>query len=347
MPTAAKLPDGVPVGVIELAADYLLDVGRYTDRPVPSTAALVDLLTAPLRLDRDWPEPATPFEVADGWVHVEVTDDDRPTFDAVAEQWRMLDPERFAAACQELRLPVCPYRSPAVAKAQQPPGPASDGPQLKAPRQLASPRPLEDAVVIDLSTHWAGPLSTKLLAEAGATVIKVDPDCRPDGFRQRHDLYEHLNRAKQIIDLDLRQSADRDRFESLLADADLLVESFSRRVMSNLGYSNDQLAARFPELATVAIRAFPHGSAEENWVAFGPGAHAASGLGWTAESRPQTAPVAYPDFLTGIATFAASVRLIATPPGQLEQSNDRSAEMSLAGSIAPLLAVQSLAVQAP
>ncbi len=340
--SCGRLLNELPTGVINLGAEY---VGSTLPHD-----ALVDLLTAPLRLDEAWPEPAEPYAIEHGWLHIEVTDDDRSTFEAVAEQFRTLDTERFAEACQELRLPVCPYRpltpapfatAPATPTAEPPVEPALCSP-IRNGLGLDKTA-LDGSLVIDLSTHWAGPLSTKLLAEAGATVIKLDPDCRPDGFRARPDLYQHLNGDKQIIDLDLRRDADRDRFQALLAEADLLVESFSRRVMANLGYGSAELAARFPHLATLSIKAFPLDSPERDWLAFGPGVHAASGLGLIPDRtpdlpQPRPAPVAYPDFLTGLAGFAAGSRLIAadaadrTGPGPT-----RAAEVTLAGSIAPLI----------
>ena len=72
-------------------------------------------------------------------------------------------------------------------------------------------------VVVDLTSLWAGPLATSLLAMLGARVVKIDPDVRPDGFREHPALYASLNGAKEIVDLDLRQPGHRARFEALVA----------------------------------------------------------------------------------------------------------------------------------
>ncbi|MGH1488358.1 MAG: CoA transferase, partial [Acidimicrobiales bacterium] len=236
--------------------------------PTGSPDWLSDLLTAPLRLDDQWPDPTEPFAVADGWVHVEVTEEEQATFEALAEQWQTLDAERFAAACQELRLPVCPYRAAHVGDRTLPAGRGSvDGDLDNASTGRSPASSVAGSLVIDLTTHWAGPLATKLLADAGATVIKLDPECRPDGFRQRPALYQHLNGDKEVLDLDLRRPADRTQFEALLAKADLLVESFSRRVMPNLGYGSTQLAKLAPRLKTLSIKAFPIRTPEQDWLA--------------------------------------------------------------------------------
>lgn len=349
-PSPSTLPDGLPAGVIELATARW----RHAEATAPRAGLqppeltdpglrqrLIDELTAPLRLE-DWPSPNQPWPVTDGWVNVEVIDEDREAFDAFLASRPEAGPEEVAVTCQELRWPVTPYR------------PLPHRPRWLDPAPTGTPRPTERAsadvarratgrpLVVDLSTHWAGPLATALLAEAGAEVIKVDPSSRADGFRERPTLYRHLNGAKQTIDLDLRSTADRERFEQLVASADLLVESFSRRVLPNLGYDPDTLAALNPSLAVVSLKAFPAGTAEAAWLAYGPGVHAASGLGWATDAgsdalrSPEPAPVAYPDLIAGVTAFDAATALLAgSPIGPVD--GPTTAEVSLAGSIAPLV----------
>lgn len=184
--------------------------------------------------------------------------------------------------------------------------------------------------VLDLTSHWAGPLCTRLLAGCGATVVKVDPSCRPDGFRANRRLYGPLNRGKQIVDLDLRSSAGRGTFERLVAQSDLVVESFSDRVMGNLGYDPRALRAINPTVATLAVRAFPAGTPEASWVAYGRGVHAASGLGLLT-GTPAPAEVAYPDPLGGLAAFSAALDVLSHPTPW------PSFEVSLAGVLEPLV----------
>lgn len=345
------VPPGLPEGALPLIAARWRaaepDAARaglappsvaYDDRELARVVA--DELTAPLRLE-DWPSPTEPRQVPGGWVHDEVLDDDRSGFESVLAGEAHRGPEAVAAACQQLRFPVTPYRRlPATAPAGpvdhasgepgdialSPSGPGATGP--------ASRRPIR---IVDLSTHWAGPLATMLLADAGAEVVKVDPDCRPDGFRARPALHRHLNGAKDIVDLDLRRDGDRRRFETLLAEADLLVESFSRRVLPNLGYDGERLAHLQPTLSVLSIKAFPAGSAEADWLAYGPGVHAASGLGLLTD-RPVPAPIAYPDVVAGVTAYARAVRLLADRSGG---GPARRAEVSLAGAIAPLVRTAS------
>lgn len=329
-PRLATIEQDLPAGLLDLAAAHWRRAEADADRAglAPASLGERDLrsrlsaeLTAPLRLE-DWPGPVEPRTVAGGWLHVEVLDDELDVLDAVLADRVGDGPDRLAAAAQELRLPVSPYR---------PLGPARSTPAHPLPVADRSPDGARSAppVVVDLTTHWAGPLTTALLAEWGAEVIKVDPSCRPDGFRARPALYDHLNGDKAIVDLDLRRPNDRSRFEALLTGADLLVESFSRRVLPNLGYGPDDLDRLNPNLAILAIRAFPAASPEADWLAYGPGVHAASGLGLVS-STPRPAPVAYPDLVAGVLAATTAVEMLAAGTGA-------RAEVSLAGAIEPLV----------
>ncbi len=275
--------------------------------------------------------------------------------------------ERLAAEAQVWRLPVTPYRrladatralavapdrptQPSIAAASQV---RRDGPMTPddgAPSQVRMPRGdgatirvrkdeparrrrgRDQPLVVDLTALWAGPLATALLADLGAEVVKVDPAARPDGLARHRAFHHHLNSAKQVVDLDLRDDSDRRRFEALLDRADLLIDSFSRRVMPNFGYGRPALAARWPRLAALSITAFPTSVPEADWIAYGPGVHAVMGLGDRGPGRSfDPAPVAYPDALAGLAAFAAAAELLARGPG-----TPASTEVSLAAAVTPL-----------
>jgi hypothetical protein len=325
----------LPEGVVELAGERW----RWADghRHNHGEADRVqELLWAPLRLEADWPSPTAPIPVAAGWIHAEVIDDDRAVLDRLRADRPDLDAEGLAHLCQEMRLPVAPYRPlgrPATDQPNRHPSGRSTDRTVDEIAALESAE-VSGSLIIDLTTHWAGPLSTKLLAESGAEVVKVDPACRPDGFRERPALYQHLNRPKRIVDLDLRRPDDRERFDSLLGRADLLVDSFSSRVLHNLGYDDDQLYRLNPRLAHLSIRAYPAASAEASWVGYGPGVHAVSGLGLApGADEPTPAPVAYPDVVAGLTAYGTARRLI-NPDRPV-----RRAVVSLRASIEPLRAL--------
>ena len=327
-----------PPGVEELAVRYLNTAQTLLG---PRTSATLDanteratrFLTAPRRLVPNWPQPPQPLAVGDGSVHCDLIEDDVPVFAAMLASLspsERTDAERVAQEAQFWRLPVTPFRADLRPQFDAGPTTPTESPTT-ASQSAPQPSPLVNKVVLDLTAMWAGPLCTSLLAANGAEVVKVDPTRRPDGFRQHPALYEHLNGAKHIVDLDLHDPAHRKRFEVLVARSDLLVESFSRRVMTNFDYSPAQLQDLNPGISTLAIRAFPATSPECDWIAFGSGVHAASGLAMT--TGQPVAAFGYPDALAGIKAFATAVEALAAPTAVPEL-----VEVSLAGAIAPLVA---------
>jgi CoA:oxalate CoA-transferase len=119
--------------------------------------------------------------------------------------------------------------------------------------------------VVDLTRVLAGPYCTMMLADLGATVIKVEPPKTGDDARHigpfikgKSAYFMSLNRGKHSIALDLKAEADREVFERLLGEADLLVENYRGGTMEKLGYDWATLHARFPKLIYVAISGFGH-----------------------------------------------------------------------------------------
>ncbi len=346
---AQAVLDRLPIGTVELGRRYLVAAERQLARldqarPVDHRSEAVEAhLVRPLLLVDDWPDPTDPLPVGDGAVHADLIDDD---LDALARLRATIegrpDPEHLARQAQAWRLPVTPYRSRPPTLPTLPTVPtlptlaATDAAGLPASSSAAhSRRALDGCLVVDLTALWAGPLATMLLADQGIRVVKVDPKPRPDAFAEHTKLYQHLNGGKDIIDLDLREPEHRRRFEALLGQADLLVDSFSRRVMPNLGYDRGELKRINPKLSTLSIVAFPQASPEADWLSYGPGVHAASGLAASLDERPtyRSAPIAYPDALAGLNAFGVAVNALAGGGGT-------SQEVSLASSIEPLLSYE-------
>ncbi|MDH4074726.1 MAG: CoA transferase [Acidimicrobiia bacterium] len=331
----------LPVGAAEAATASLRRglgaAGRLDDHTgwLAPDAVAAQLVLPLLTIDT-WPGPSQPLAVGDGAVHADLIDEDHDRLAILRSILADVGPvnaEILAAEAQDWRLPVTPYRD-------LPPAPPRP-PAWAA----ASPVGWERApLVIDLTALWAGPLATSLLADLGARVVKIDPGVRPDGFREHPPLYGRLNGAKEIVDLDLRRDDHRHRFEALVDEADLVIDSFSRRVMPNFGYGPDDLRRRNPRVATLSIVAFPAGTREASWVSYGPGVHAWCGLGTRSEAsgrHVQPAPVAYPDALAGLEAFAVAAGLLAAGarvgagPGR---DGLPHREVSLAGALAPVVA---------
>lgn len=123
--------------------------------------------------------------------------------------------------------------------------------------------PLNGIVVVDLTRVLAGPFCTMVLAELGARVIKVEVPERGDDSRQygpfvngKSAYYMSLNRSKESIALNLKEDADCEIFEALVAQADVLIENYRPGTMSKLGYSWETLHTRYPRLIYAAASGF-------------------------------------------------------------------------------------------
>ena len=107
-------------------------------------------------------------------------------------------------------------------------------------------RALEGVKVLDLTHHIAGPYCTKLMADFGAEVLKVE---RPGGDPARrmapflHDeadpekslVFAYLNTNKQSVTLNLKSEKGIQVLKSLVEESDVLVENFAPKVMPSLG----------------------------------------------------------------------------------------------------------------
>ena len=121
--------------------------------------------------------------------------------------------------------------------------------------------------IIDLTHHIAGPYATKLLADFGADVLKIerpggDPARRlPPFFHDEPDAekslpFLYLNTNKRSVTLNLKSETGLGILLDLLADADALVENFAPGVMASLGLDEDTLRAHNPRLVVASVSNF-------------------------------------------------------------------------------------------
>ena len=130
------------------------------------------------------------------------------------------------------------------------------------------PQALDQVTVLDLTQYIAGPYCTKLLADYGAHVIKVErpgsgdparhmgPFFRNEPHPDKSGLFLHLNANKHSVTLDLKGAAGRRAFLRLVEEADILVESFAPRVMPSLGLDYQVLQKVKPALVMTSISNF-------------------------------------------------------------------------------------------
>ncbi len=137
---------------------------------------------------------------------------------------------------------------------------------------------LDDVRVLDLTHHLCGPYATKLLADFGADVIKIERPGTGDIARmlnpfkddERHPeksgIFAWLNTNKRSVTLDLAAAAGRAVFFDLLAAADIVVENFRPGVMDGLGLGYGELKARKPNVVLLSISNFGQTGPYRDWA---------------------------------------------------------------------------------
>jgi len=192
-------------------------------------------------------------------------------------------------------LPIAPCASPR----------ATPPPWLRASRfaPALETEPAQRPLVLDLSALWAGPLCTHILGLAGARVVKIESTRRMDGARSGPaEFFDLLNADKQMVALDFGDPGDLHRLRSLLARADIVVESARPRALRQLGVDAEEILRTTPGLTWLSITGYGRAQPEADWVAFGDDAAVAAGaaaLTGGADVRPLFCGDALADPLAG------------------------------------------------
>ncbi|HEV8298100.1 MAG TPA: CoA transferase, partial [Acidimicrobiales bacterium] len=163
------------------------------------------------------------------------------------------------------------------------------------------------ALVVDLTSLWAGPLATSLLVARGTRVIKVEGARRPDGARRGPAaFFDLLNHGKESVALDFDRAEDVALLHRLVARADVVVEASRPRVMERLGL--DPVAVvRTGTTTWISITGYGRTGAGANRVAFGDDAAFAAGC--TVGDPPRLVADAVADPIAGL--YGAAVALAA------------------------------------
>lgn len=128
------------------------------------------------------------------------------------------------------------------------------------PSPPAGPQPFTGLKVADFTWAAAGPIITKQLADLGATVVRVESRHHPDSVRfggpfrddipgiNRSGFFADFNTSKKSLALNMANPASRDVALRLIDWADLVIESFTPKVMAKWGLSYADLVKRKPDL---------------------------------------------------------------------------------------------------
>jgi crotonobetainyl-CoA:carnitine CoA-transferase CaiB-like acyl-CoA transferase len=176
--------------------------------------------------------------------------------------------------------------------------------------------PLAGIRVLDFTHVLAGPFCTRLLADLGADVVRVESSKHPDhpwlsafvSDDGRHASYLNTNRSKRAIAIDLKQAAGKKLASELAGVADVLVENFSAGVMERLALGYDTLKLCNASLIYVSMSGYGHSGPRRDWTSMNMNLQGYSGLMMVtgAEGDPPTAiSNSWNDYIGGLhACFA-------------------------------------------
>jgi crotonobetainyl-CoA:carnitine CoA-transferase CaiB-like acyl-CoA transferase len=171
--------------------------------------------------------------------------------------------------------------------------------------------------VLDFSTTIAGPHCTRMLADMGAEVIKIEPAegetmrTRPPLRNNFSTVFGQLNVGKKSLVLDLKSPDAIEIVRTLVAGADILVENFRPGVMRRLKLDYGSLQALNPKLIYCSISGYGQTGPSAELPAYAPVIHAASGYDMAhlayqpGRSRPDYCGIYHADVLTGVYAFGA------------------------------------------
>jgi crotonobetainyl-CoA:carnitine CoA-transferase CaiB-like acyl-CoA transferase len=171
--------------------------------------------------------------------------------------------------------------------------------------------------VLDFSTTIAGPHCTRMLADTGAEVIKIETAegetmrTRPPVRNNCSTAFGQLNIGKNSIVLDLKSAQGVEAVRRLVATADVLVENFRPGVMRRLKLDHVSLREINPKLIYCSISGYGQTGPSAELPAYAPVIHAASGYEMAhlayqpGRTRPDYCGIYHADVLTGVYAFGA------------------------------------------
>ena len=164
--------------------------------------------------------------------------------------------------------------------------------------------PLDGLRVVEATTTWAGPMAGCLLADFGATVIKVEhpegevtrvlPPFLPDS--ELTLLHETVNRNKHNVTIELRKPEGRDLFLKLCETADIVLENFKPGTLSDWGVGYSDVVKVKPDIIYASVSGYGQFGPNSERACYDPIAQAFTG--WlSVNGEPDGGPIKAPTFL--------------------------------------------------
>ncbi len=230
--------------------------------------------------------------------------------------------------------------------------PADQGAKTTDPHSQDQSLPLHGIRVLDFSQAIAGPFLTRILAEQGAEVIKVEssthqqrgrasPGLDPRIVLQQKVTFADMNRNKRSISVDMGSEEGREVIKKLVPMCDVVVENFSPRVMENWGLGYDALRKMRSDIIMVRLPGFGLSGPYRDYVGLAAVAMSITGMyylwSYPDSAEPAGPPVWTPDYLSAgfasVALMAALHHRDRTDQGQLIELSQLDATAFALGSV--------------
>lgn len=184
------------------------------------------------------------------------------------------------------------------------------------------PHALAGITVVDFTRVLSGPTCTRMLADAGARVIKIERPGTGDDTRQMgpftadgsSEYFRFANLGKESIALDLKDPGDLALVKRMIAKADVVVENFRPGVMAKLGLDPEELVREYPRLIVCSISGFGQYGPYHQQAAYDTVIQALSGImdatGWP-DGPPTRVGTSISDISAGIFGYCGIVTALA------------------------------------
>jgi len=137
--------------------------------------------------------------------------------------------------------------------------------------------PLSGVRVIDFTWVVAGPVATRILADQGAEVIKIERKVAGSAGARGTGLQGNLNRDKLSVAINMGEPRGIELAQHLVAKGDIVIDNFSARVMRQWGMDYESLRAIKPDIICISMSGLGHTGPRKDYVSYGPTLQALSG----------------------------------------------------------------------
>ena len=139
-------------------------------------------------------------------------------------------------------------------------------------------RPLEGLRILDFTHVLAGPFGTRVLADMGADVVKINSAARAATNSPDVPYYAMWNRNKRALALDMSRTEAQEICHALCLEADVVIDNFSVGVLSRWGIGYDDIAAKNPRVIYVQMSGMGEGGPWSDFVTYAVSIQALAGL---------------------------------------------------------------------